>query len=139
MIFGRRDYKKELLYELHQYSYMLLSYGNSFLQERKTGLFHELFLDISNLYILSLRIIFKPFTKIHLIICKKDAKFPSPFLQVFFQRYSLYKINTGWLCLGIHTFLASWHHHKNSPSFLSLYLSAPSHLLPGAGCCMHIF
>lgn len=71
--------------------------------------------------------------------CKKAQINSISLYRTFFQRYSFYIVNRDWLCLETHTVPAKRHCHKSSPSFLSLYLPAPSRTLPDAGCCMRIF
>ena len=100
------------------------------------GLFHELSTSIATFYTLVIT------SLISFLInwsCKKAQTIPLSLYKTSFQRYSLYIVNTDWLCLETHTVPAGRHCHKSSPSFLSLYLSGLSRTLPGVRCCMQIF
>ena len=100
-----------------------------------SGFFHELFMSSTTFYNLN----YIPISFLVSWLRKKTQTISLSLYKTFFQGYSLYIVNTDWLCLEIHTVLARWHCHKSSPSFLSLYLSDLSRTLPGAGCCMQIF
>ena len=121
-------------------TYYLINY-HIFLQKsigyrNNPGLFHELSTSIATFYTPVI-----PSLVAFLINSsyKKPQTISLSLYKTFFQRYSLYIVNTNWLCLETHTVPAGRHCHKSSPSFLSLYLSCLSRTLPGAGCCMQIF
>ena len=90
--------------------------GDSRGRGRKSGLFHELFMsrsNLCNLIILSLTSFLVNRSR------KKTQTSPISLYKAFFQRYSLYRVNTDWLCPETHTVPAKRHCHKSSPSFLS--------------------
>lgn len=83
---------------------------------QRPGLFHELFMSRSNLCNL---VIFSLTSFLVNRSRKKTQTSPLSLYKAFFQRYSLYRVNTDWLCPETHTVPAKRHCHKSSPSFLS--------------------